>query len=176
MKGVDTRIRIEQGDITEYACDAVVNAANKTLLGGGGVDGAIHRAAGPQLLNECRALGGCETGEARITSGYNLKAGYVVHTVGPVWKGGNSDEDRLLSLCYRNSMAIAVDKGLKSIAFPGISTGVYGFPFERACWIALQSVSEVLEDNSSVRSVMMVCFSSADYKSYWSIMRNLFKE
>jgi len=139
MTGVP-QITLWQGDITTLAVDAIVNAANRTLLGGGGVDGAIHRAAGPGLLAECRRLGGCPTGEARITSGYNLPARHVIHTVGPVWQGGDRDEDGLLAACYANSLALARSHGLATIAFPAISTGIYGFPAARAARIAVESI------------------------------------
>lgn len=152
------RIHIIQGDITKIEADAIVNAANRTLLGGGGVDGAIHRAAGPELLEECRKLNGCETGEAKITKGYKLPAKYVIHTVGPVWKGGDKNEDQLLASCYRNSLKLAVENGIKTIAFPSISTGAYRFPVERAARIAMQEISEFLREDSSIEKVFMVCF------------------
>lgn len=160
------RISLIEGDITRLDVDAVVNAANSTLLGGGGVDGAIHRAAGPELLVECRTLGGCPTGEARITRGYRLTARHVIHTVGPVWQGGGADEDELLASCYRNSLALAVKHGLASLAFPAISTGVYRFPLERATGIAVATVREVLEAEPSIRRVLFVCFGAEASAAY----------
>jgi O-acetyl-ADP-ribose deacetylase (regulator of RNase III) len=145
--------------------EAIVNAANSTLLGGGGVDGAIHRAAGPQLLEECRQLGGCPTGEARITKGYRLPARYVIHTVGPVWRGGHGQEDALLRNCYVNSLRLAAEYQVKTIAFPSISTGAYGFPIRRAARIAVTTVAERLE-SLSVEKVVFVCFSKDDYTVY----------
>ena len=147
-----------EGDITKQKVDAIVNAANTTLLGGGGVDGAIHRAAGRKLLEECRLLGGCPTGEARITQGYNLPAKFVIHTVGPVWGGGKQREDELLASCYRKSLELAVQRGLKTIAFPAISTGAYGFPIERATRIAIGEVRKFLSQNPSLEKVVFVCF------------------
>ena len=160
------RMRILQGDITRLAVDAIVNAANETLLGGGGVDGAIHRAAGPGLLEECRALGGCPTGEARITRGHRLPAKWVIHTVGPVWKGGGRGEHALLAGCYRNSLALAARHAIETIAFPAISTGAYGFPSAEACDIALGEVERCLAGLPSIREVGFVCFERATLDRY----------
>jgi O-acetyl-ADP-ribose deacetylase (regulator of RNase III) len=162
----DMRLQIIEGDITTLAIDAIVNAANSSLLGGGGVDGAIHRAAGPGLLEECRKLGGCPPGEARMTKGYNLPARYVIHTVGPIWRGGGAGEVETLAQCYRNSLALAVEHDLRTIAFPSISTGVYGFPIRRASRIALRTILGVLDYNSALEQVLCVCFSRADYDEY----------
>ncbi len=162
------RIAIRQGDITRLEVDAIVNAANRSLLGGGGVDGAIHRAAGPSLLAECRTIGGCPTGEARITKGYNLPAIYVIHTVGPVYSGKPKDS-QLLSACYRNSLQLAVDNQVASIAFPAISCGVYGYPIKDACKIAVDTTATFLEKKPSVEKVIFVLFSDRDdgiYKAY----------
>jgi len=164
-KEISERMEIMQGDITKLKTDAIVNAANSSLLGGGGVDGAIHRAAGPGLLAECRTVGGCPAGEARITKGYNLPAKYVIHTVGPVYSGKPRDS-QLLSSCYRNSLQLAADHNVVSIAFPAVSCGVYGYPIEKACIIAVDTVAEFLKKNQSVRKVVFVLFSSGDYQIY----------
>lgn len=163
-KSIDERITIKKDDITRQETDAIVNAANTSLLGGGGVDGAIHRAAGPQLLEECRSLGGCPTGDAKLTQGYNLPAKYVIHTVGPVWKGGEKKEEELLASCYRKSLQVAVDNRLATISFPSISTGVYGFPFKKACRIALREIRAFLAAHSDLKEVRLVCFSDSDYQ------------
>ena len=163
------RITVLQGDITKQKVDAIVNAANSSLLGGGGVDGAIHRAAGRGLLEECRTLGGCATGDAKISQGYGLPAKYVIHTVGPVW-GGTRGEDELLASCYRRSLEIAVENGVKTIAFPCISTGVYSFPQERAARIALREVRNFLESDPSIERVIFVCFLSQDYLIYSNLL------
>lgn len=167
------RIRLVQGDITRLDVDAIVNAANNTLLGGGGVDGAIHRAAGPELLAECRGLGGCETGEAKITGGYNLPARWVIHTVGPVWQGGDNQEDELLARCYRRSLALAVANGIKTIAFPAISAGIYGFPLERATGIALRETLDFLATDTSLETVTFICFSEDAYRCYRDALESL---
>jgi O-acetyl-ADP-ribose deacetylase (regulator of RNase III) len=168
MSAVPLRIDVTLGDIARQGVDAIVNAANSSLLGGGGVDGAIHRAAGPKLLAECRTLGGCPTGEARITKGYDLPARHVIHTVGPVWHGGKGGEDEDLADCYRNSLALAVQHGLKSIAFPAISTGVYGFPLDRATKIAVREVRSLLESQPQIEKVIFVCFGQDAYDTYRS--------
>jgi O-acetyl-ADP-ribose deacetylase (regulator of RNase III) len=160
------RITVIEGDITKQSVDAIVNAANTTLLGGGGVDGAIHRAAGPRLVEECRKLGGCSTGQAKITSGHNLPAKWVIHTVGPVWQGGGRGEDELLASCYRRSLALAMEKGVRTIAFPAISTGIYGFPLERATAIAVREVTAFLEKNPWPEKVFFVCFGRSAYECY----------
>jgi len=163
---MDGRIAIVRGDITRLPVDAIVNAANSSLLGGGGVDGAIHRAAGPGLLAECRLLGGCPTGQARITGGYRLPARWVIHTVGPVWHGGRRGEDDALAQCYRNSLALAAQHGARTVAFPAISTGIYGFPPERAAEIAVRTVSTFLRDHPELEAVTFVCFSDHAQQVY----------
>lgn len=160
------RFEIIQGDITSLKVDAIVNAANKSLLGGGGVDGAIHRAAGPQLLAECKQAGGCLTGNAKKTRGYNLLVKWVIHAVGPVWQGGNNNEDDLLASCYRNSLGLATELGVATIAFPSISTGAYGFPLDRAARIAVREITDFLKSNLSIKQVMMVAFDTKTYQAY----------
>ena len=163
-------MRVVQADITSLRVDAIVNAANESLLGGGGVDGAIHRAAGPELLAECRTLGGCPTGEARITRAYRLPARYVIHTVGPVWRGGNRGEAELLAACYRNSLRLAAEQGLRSIAFPCISTGVYRYPPEPAAAIAVGTVRETLATLPNPPEVTFCCFSRRDVDLYTALL------
>ena len=166
-----SKIEIIQGDITKQAVDAIVNAANCSLLGGGGVDGAIHRAAGPELLAECRTLHGCETGKAKITRGYRLPAKYVIHTPGPVWRGGTHREDELLASCYRSCLALADENGCKTVDFPSISTGVYAFPVERAAGIAIRTIGAFLADHPAVERVRMVCFDSRTRAAYEAALR-----
>jgi O-acetyl-ADP-ribose deacetylase (regulator of RNase III) len=160
------KITIIDGDITRLAVDAIVNAANRSLLGGGGVDGAIHRAAGPELLAECRNLGGCPTGEARITPGFRLPARYVIHTVGPVWNGGDHGEPELLARCYRSCFQLVREYGIKTIAFPAISTGVYGFPKKQAAAIAIAEIRQALADNPGIKEVLLVCFGPETRQAY----------
>ena len=159
-----------KGDITQQRLDAIVNAANTTLLGGGGVDGAIHRTAGPELLEECRRIGGCPTGEARITRGYRLPAKYVIHTVGPVWGGGKGREPELLRNCYVNSLRLANEQGIESVAFPSISTGGYRYPIAQAAKIAVETVREELSNTTSVDLVRFVCFSAGDFAVYEKLL------
>ena len=160
------RFKVIIGDITKLSVDAIVNAANNSLLGGGGVDGAIHRAAGNELLLACRELQGCPTGQAKITKGYKLPAKWVIHTVGPIWQGGNKGEDEILALSYKNSLDLAIKNGIKTIAFPSISTGAYRFPIERAAKIAVREITKFLEADSIIEEVLMVCFNETIYSKY----------
>lgn len=162
-------IKILKGDITKLDVDAIVNAANKTLLGGGGVDGAIHRAAGKELLEECKILHGCQTGESKITKGYNLPSKYVIHTVGPVWHGGNNNEPELLKSCYNSALKIAKEYNIKTIAFPAISCGVYGFPIDKACKIVFETVKEFIANNNCLESIIFIDINDSvinEYKKY----------
>ena len=165
------RIELHQGDITKLKVDAIVNAANKSLLGGGGVDGAIHRAAGKELLEECRTLNGCDTGDAKITKGYNLPADHVIHTVGPVWNGGKYNEREKLASCYRRSLEVALENNVKTIAFPNISTGVYGFPKEKAAEIATREVHDFLEKHSEFEKVIFCVFDDENYEIYNRLLK-----
>jgi O-acetyl-ADP-ribose deacetylase (regulator of RNase III) len=165
------QIRVVEGDITKQQTDAIVNAANTSLLGGSGVDGAIHRAAGPELLEDCHKLGGCPTGEAKITRGYRLPAKWIIHTVGPVWQGGSHGEEALLASCYRNSLDLAVRHGIRTLAFPSISTGAYGFPIERAARIAVREIREFLEIHHEIEQVLLVCFGTAALQIHVAALR-----
>jgi O-acetyl-ADP-ribose deacetylase len=174
-KKVYSRLSIVHGDITTQVVDVIVNAANNSLLGGGGVDGAIHNAAGPGLLEECRKLGGCETGCAKITKGYNLPAHHIIHTVGPIWRGGEQNECDLLARCYKNCFALARQHGLHSMAFPSISTGVYRFPVEKAADIALKEILNELETNPKLDNVIVVCFDAQTLETYLAMEKNFTK-
>lgn len=168
---MDSRIEVIKKDITKLKIDAIVNAANSRLLGGGGVDGAIHRAAGPELLNECKALNGCLTGEAKITNGYKLPAKYVIHTVGPVWRGGNNNEAVLLESCYKNSLLLTQTNSCETIAFPNISTGIYGYPKQEAAEIAISTVNDFLKTDKMLTKVYFVCFDDFNFNIYTEILR-----
>jgi len=168
---VSERLRLVRDDITRLDVDAIVNAANTTLLGGGGVDGAIHRAAGPGLLAECRRLGGCPTGDARVTGGHALRARWVIHTVGPIWRGGDAGEDALLASCYRRSLALAAEHAVARVAVPAISCGVYGFPIPRACGIALREIRDFFERSTMPREVWLVAFDDRVYDEYAALLR-----
>jgi O-acetyl-ADP-ribose deacetylase len=169
VKNIDDRIEILRGDITKLEVDAIVNAANTTLLGGGGVDGAIHRAAGPELLAECRTLGGCHPGEAKITGAYRLPARFVIHTVGPIWRGGKHDEARTLANCYRNSLQLAVENEIRTMGFPAISCGAYGYPIERAAHIAFKTTREFLAMSDEIEKVIFVVWGQDVYNAYRQI-------
>lgn len=168
--GVMDRIEIIEDDITKLSVDAIVNAANSSLLGGGGVDGAIHRAAGKELLKECRLLNGCKTGEAKITKGYNLSCKYIIHTVGPVYQDGKKGEKEHLFNCYMNSLILAAKNGVRTIAFPCISTGIYGYPFDEACLTALSAINSFLDKDETIEKVVLVCYGQEDYDDYVKLL------
>jgi O-acetyl-ADP-ribose deacetylase (regulator of RNase III) len=170
------RFKVLQGDITQERVDAIVNAANTSLLGGGGVDGAIHRAAGPRLLDECKSLGGCPTGMAKMTRGYQLKAKHVIHTVGPVWSGGALGEDELLERCYQSVFDLVEEHGLRSVSFPAISCGVYGYPLDRAARIAVNAIRSFLDRNQEVERVHVVCYTSEVYDAYHDVLQEMVPE
>lgn len=170
------RIRVVQCDIATLKVDAIVNAANSSLLGGGGVDGAIHKAAGPELYEECRTLGGCGTGEAKITRGYRLPAKWIIHTVGPIWNEGRRGEDEKLARCYRNCLSLAAMHSIRTIAFPAISTGAYGFPYRRAAEIAIREVRQFLDQHNAVQQVVFVCYHDEGYKCYQQLLKGMLAE
>ncbi len=169
-------LKVIQGDITQLKVDAIVNAANTSLLGGGGIDGAIHRAAGPELLEECKTLGGCSTGQAKMTKGYGLSASYIIHAVGPIWRGGSKGEPQLLASCYENSLKLALENGIKTIAFPAISCGIYGYPLSQAVNIAVKETANFLELHHEIETVYFVCFDEPVFEAYQQAIRIIYYE